>query len=434
MKNVIASALLFTSIFSLKSQSVIDTIDMEPGYAKQVFYQLRTGAKHSSALTQWHMAHTMVPMDNAIRLNHVAGVFAYQYPYGDNSSYDQFDTTGWQTWVKPHNQMKDEKLGALNQSKDMSNMWDFSWGVYDPSTHLIVGDSLYLFTVGNGVNMKFYKFMPIKQDKNGDLIFKYGPIDEIGGTVDTLKNSLADGGMFKYYNFSTDAQVSIEPSKGDWHLNFTRYFDLLPAPGTGVLTWYPTMGVESKRNVSIAHVNGVDFPTLMSNAASFIETALADTSIQAGHGFNMGLTRVGADWKFFNGTSFVVTPKTNFIAAVSSDIGTEYWGFRFITFEGQASGKITLEKVKLGELARMKTAQDLKMVVFPNPAQEQLFVSSNAQEILKVNIWGLNGQLLMSQVAESKIVELSLNTLQAGQFIIEAVTANGSQRTLFLKK
>ena len=128
MKHLFITASILLLAGNATSQRVTDTIDMEPGYAKQVFYQIQTGTKHASPMTQWHIAHTTLQMDNSIRLNHAAGVFAYLYPKGDNSAYNNFDTAGWMTWTKPYNSMKDETLGALNQQKDPNNQWDFSWG------------------------------------------------------------------------------------------------------------------------------------------------------------------------------------------------------------------------------------------------------------------------------------------------------------------
>ncbi len=433
MKKFTTFTFILSVAFHATAQNFVDTIEMEPGYAKQVFYRIASGNKHASALNQWHIAHTTVAMDNAIRLNHAAGVFAYLYPYGDNSAYNSFDTTGWANWVKPYNDMKDESLGALNQQKDPDNMWDFSWGVYDPSSHVVKGDSLYLITVGSGANMKFFKFMPVKQDKNGDFIFVFGPLDENQGTEDTIKSSKADKGMFKYFNFLSDAQVNIETPEGQWDLNFTRYYDLLPAPGTGILQMYPTTGVESKRGLRIAHAHGVEFADLVANPQAFLAVANADTSIAAGHGFNTGLTRVGGDWKFFNGNSFVITPRQNFLAAVSVPTGTEYWAIRFLSFEGQASGRITLERAKLGELANNENLNTVTMGMFPNPASEKLTVSLNRQAINVVRIFNLSGMLLKQCEADASVVDVDLSDLSAGQYILEAQHAQGSIKKLFLK-
>ena len=434
MKHLFITASILLLAGNATSQRVTDTIDMEPGYAKQVFYQIQTGTKHASPMTQWHIAHTTLQMDNSIRLNHAAGVFAYLYPKGDNSAYNNFDTAGWMTWTKPYNSMKDETLGALNQQKDPNNQWDFSWGVYDPTSHVVKGDSLYLIVVGSGANTQLYKFMPIKQDKNGDFIFEFGPLNAVSGQPDTIKQSQADKGMFKYFNLSSDRQVLVETAGGDWHLNFARYYDLVPAPGSGALVMYPTNGVESKRGLKIAQVNGVDFNTILGAPQAFIDIANSDTAIESGHGFNTGLTRVGGDWKFFNGSSFAVVPRKNFIAAVPNATGTEYWAFRFLSFAGQSTGVITLEKSLLGELASNETIEATAVYVFPNPSSDRVWIKSTGTAVNQVSILDMTGRSILIQDTNDSLIEVDVNALPAGQYIIEAQHGAGINRNLFIKR
>lgn len=434
MKHILLAASVFFFAGNASSQRVIDTINMEPGYAKQVFYQIQTGSKHASGMTQWHIAHTTLQMDNAIRLNHAAGVFAYLYPKGDNSSYNNFDTAGWKSWTMPYNDMKNEAIGALNKQKDPGNQWDFSWGVYDPTTHIVKGDSLYLISVGTGANTKLFKFMPIKQDKNGDFIFEFGPLDAPAGSPDTIKQSQADKGMFKYFNFNLDEQVSIEAAGGDWHLNFARYFDLVPAPGTGQLGMYLVSGVESKRGLKIALVNGVLFDDIIATPQAFIDIANSDTSIAAGHGFSVGLTRVGSDWRFFNGSSFVVVPRKNYIVAIPNATGNEYWALRFLSFSGQSTGRLTLERTKLGELASVKSVDATALSVFPNPASDLLWVRANTVIINQITVYNLTGTVVNRFTCNDNLVSVAIENLPQGQYIIEAQHSTGSQRSMFIKR
>ena len=434
MKHIFIAASIFFYAGIASSQSVTDTIEMEPGYAKQVFYQIQTGEKHASPMSQWHIAHTTLQMDNSIRLNHAAGVFAFLYPNGDNSAYDNFDTTGWMNWTMPYNDMKDEKLGALNQQVDKGNQWDFSWGVYDPTSHVVKGDSLYLIVVGNGPSAKLYKFMPIKQDKNGDFIFEYGPLDAKAGSPDTIKQSNADMGMFKYYNLNLDAQVNIESANGDWHLNFSRYYDWVPAPGTGDLVMYPTNGVESKRGLKIAQVNGVTFEDILNAPQAFIDIAESDTAIAAGHGFNLGLTRIGSDWKFFNGSSFAIVPRKNYIIAVPTATGTEFWALHFLSFGGQGTGVITLEKSKIGALNNTDKINATKITLYPNPSSEAIWVNAPNQILSSIRVIDMTGRSLSELQCNDNNVEVNISELPIGQYILEAQGNQGISRNLFIKR
>ena len=84
-KGIIATA-IFGFLASLGAQTSTDTVTMGAGYANQVFFNLQDGKQHNSPIANWHIAHTTLAMDNAIRLNHAAGVFAYIYPKGDNGA------------------------------------------------------------------------------------------------------------------------------------------------------------------------------------------------------------------------------------------------------------------------------------------------------------------------------------------------------------
>lgn len=432
-KGIIATA-IFGLVASLGAQSSTDTVTMGTGYANQIFFNLQDGKQHNSSIANWHIAHTTLAMDNAIRLNHAAGVFAYIYPNGDNGAYNSFDTTGWSTWHMPYNDMKDETKGALNQQTDPNNQWDFSWGVYDASSHEVVGDSLYLITVGMGAEMKLYKFMPIKQDKMGNFIFEFGPLDDVAGEPDTIKTSMAYGGMFKYFNFTEDKQVSIEPQNESWHLNFNRYYDLVQNPRGPGMVMYPTTGAESFRGLEIAHVDGIDFSELVSNPNDYISIAKEDTSIASGHGFNTGLTRVGGDWKAFDGRGFSVVPQKNYIAKIETSTGFEYWGFHFLSFEGQSTGAMNLERAKLGELASVTNAKLTTVGLFPNPASDMVWVSVNNGSLETVNVLSTSGQKVASHDnLQTNRFQLPIETLTSGQYIIETIHSNGISRNWIIK-
>ena len=432
-KGIIATA-IFGFLASLGAQTSTDTVTMGAGYANQVFFNLQDGKQHNSPIANWHIAHTTLAMDNAIRLNHAAGVFAYIYPKGDNGAYNSFDTTGWATWHMPYNDMKDETKGALNQQTDPNNQWDFSWGVYDASSHEVVGDSLYLVTVGMGAEMKLYKFMPIKQDKMGNFIFEFGPLDDVAGEPDTIKTSMAYGGMFKYFNLTKDMQVSIEPQNESWHLNFNRYYDLVPNPQGGGMVMYPTTGAESFRGLEIAHVDGIEFSELVSNPNDYISIANEDTSIASGHGFNIGLTRVGGDWKAFDGRGFSVVPQKNYIAKIETPTGFEYWGFHFLSFEGQSTGAMSLERAKLGELASVSNATLTTVGLFPNPASDMVWVSVNNGSLETVNVLNTAGQKILSHNdLRTNRFQLPIQSLRSGQYIIETIHSNGISRNWIIK-
>jgi hypothetical protein len=197
---------------------------------------------------------------------------------------------------------------------------------------------------------------------------------------------------------------------------------------------YPVTGVESKRGLKIALVNGVTFDDIIAAPQAFIDIANADTSIAAGHGFKVGLTRVGSDWRFFNGSSFVVVPRKNYIAAITNATGTEYWALRFLTFSGQSTGRLTLERTKLGELASINSLDANTLSVFPNPASDLLWVRANSNTIQQITLYNLTGTVVDRFTCNDNVVSIPIENLPQGQYIVEAQHSTGSQRSMFIKR
>ena len=420
------SALFVSALFSsLGAQTVItDTVSMGAGYANSNYYNVVSGSEHTSPINKWHIAHTTSTRDNCIRLNHTAGVNVYLYPKGNNSAFDQMDTTGWRNWVKPMNDLHVHEKGALNQNLDPNNQWDFSWGVYDAASHQVKGDSLYLFTFAVGASTYFVKFMPIAQEPNGDFIFKYAPLGSPMSVTDTLKQSEANGGSYKYYDLQKMTQVDVEPAGGDWHLNFTRYY--VPTfTGTEYIP-YLTMGVESKRGLNIAKLENVKWADLLADANTYI----TDTDTTGGKGFKNDLTRIGSDWKSFNGQSFEVVTDRAYLVEVPNATGADYWGIRFTGFGGTSNGNSILDRVKLGSQANIKKSVLANIIAFPVPASNQLNVI--VPEYVKATsyvIRSFDGRILLNST-NSKI---DISTLSSGQYILEVSHNLGKSAISFSK-
>ncbi len=417
---------------SVKSQTVItDTVSMGPGYSNFAFFNVSSGVKNTMPINSWHMSHTSNTRDNALKFNHTGDAFVYLYPNGDNKAFASFDTTGWQKWVKPYNDLVKHEEGALNKQKS-SNMWDFSWGVYDAATHKVVGDSMYLITLGKGQNMRFFKFMPVSQESNGDFIFTIAELNGSNAVTDTLKQSLANGATYKYFNFTTMKQANVEPDAMEgWHLNFTRYY--VPTLNQGVYIPYITAGVESKRGIRIAKFKGLAWSDLQSNHAQLIDDANTDTT--GGKGFRNELTRVGHDWKTFNGQAFVVADSMNYIVEVPTTSGKEFWGVRFIGFGGSSTGNVVLQRVLLTSLSSTE-ALTKSFVIFPVPSNDQLFVKSiNNEPILSIHVYGLDGRILVSGDVDSneEVTALNISNLKSGQYIVEVKNKNGVQSQIINK-
>lgn len=329
-----------------------DSVNMGPGIRNEVFYSLSNGSVSTGAINVWELAHTQATMDNCIRANHVAGVRVVLYPKGDTSAWSSFDTTGWKRWRMVFNDIHDHKKGAFNQQPG-PGMWDFNWGVYNSSTHEVVGDSLHLLILGEGTpRVAYKKFWPVKQDRQGNLIVRVANIDGSSDTTFRLMKADASGKNYKYLNISTQQVVNREPSQS-WDLLFTQYFAPTFDPRSGRVLPYPVMGVESNLGTLTVAINGVHRDSI----------SLSNYQMQV----KDDLTGVGADWKRFDQTTFRYVFKDSLTYLVKAKDG-EYWLLYFTGFGGNSTGKVYFSKQKTNLASVAFASMGLGWNVYPNPA------------------------------------------------------------------
>ncbi|MFM7638678.1 MAG: T9SS type A sorting domain-containing protein [Bacteroidota bacterium] len=414
----------------LKAQTVVsDSVAMGAGYGKAVYYNIRTGAESAVAMDKWHFSHTTVSRDNCIRVNHMGGVEVFAYPKGDNTRFSQFDTTGWASWTKYYNDIHVHEKGALNQSPNATNMWDFSWGVYDPTTKEVTGDSLYLFVIthpGVGTGKSFIKFMPIKQNPSGDFIFRTAMVDGTFDKTDTLLQSSAAGKSYKYYSFGV-GDVYPEPNREEWDLLFTRYYALTTPPGGGTAVMYPTMGVESKRGTRVAKVTDYNWDMIATSPSQ----AIAGIKIPGTPSeLNKDLTRIGGDWKAFNNATGRWTIQTNWnyviesVRNITGRADTAYYMLSFTGFTGSSRGESQFRKLLLTPTASARTeTKQIEVKLFPNPVQNNLMIwAPEFKALSKVNIVAADGRIVSQRTIDFSAetsVNLDVTGLAQGSYWLQ---------------
>lgn len=430
-KSIFLSLSILLSFVSINAQVTTDTVSMSPGYANQVFFDFNTMQETESPLNNWHIAHTTVTRDNCIRFNHGAGVFVYLYPYGDNSSYANFDTTGWESWTQPYNDIHTHEKGAINQQYDGGNMWDFSWGVYNSSTHKVEGDSLYLVVVNSGGTQTLFKFMPISQEANGDLVFKYEPINENSASESTISQSAANGGTYKYFNLATGNQVQVEPANAEWQLSFTRYY--APTLYMGQYVPYLTMGIESKRGIRTAKYSDLAWSDLIANGEYYINDALDSNVIASGAGFQNDLTGIGSDWKSFNGQSFVCLDSQVFIVEVTNSTGADYYALRMIEFGGMTNGNTVLQYSKIGAQNNVKTNNALTFNLYPNPSTDFVNINLSSNEKSEVVVLDAMGRIIYNATYSTSDITVNTENFTPGQYWVKVIQDQSSSNATFIK-
>ena len=400
-----------------------DSAIMGPSYAGQVYYDIKTGAKATTPVNNWDIAHTSVSRDNCIRANHMSGLRVFQYPKGKTDAWSSFDTSGWSAWKPLWNDINDHNKGAFNLFNNMSK-WKFGWGTYDVNSKEVTGDSLYLLAwagMAPGTYSKFLKFWPIIQKANGDLIFKYSFLDGTGEKTDTIFQSSATGKMYKYYRFTGSSKPDREPLSDNWDVSFNRYFELSLNPGTGAYEMYPVMGIESKRGTRTAKVFGKAFNTLNADSNWLVGDYTKS--------FKNDLTGIGSGWKTFSGTWSLSDTMSYLVERVRSS-DTSYWLIHMTGFTGSSSGKIRFSRMQVRNSLSVKNKFFGTVKVFPNPASKSFFVSLDLPKAknCELQVKSLDGKTLISQPLNAQAAwnaySISVEQIPAGVYLMQILSGS----------
>ncbi|HRH37300.1 MAG TPA: hypothetical protein PK760_03080, partial [Flavobacteriales bacterium] len=130
------------------------TVTTAPGNAQQTYYSLENGVVSSPALAEWDLAFEVVGISGSIMANNAKGMLVYKTPY-TVADWALVDTTGLAaTWPAQYNSETDWSDGAFNHGHG-GGMFDLGWGIYNPVTHNIAGDSCFVIKLADGSWKKF---------------------------------------------------------------------------------------------------------------------------------------------------------------------------------------------------------------------------------------------------------------------------------------
>lgn len=435
MKALFSSILALTAC-SVSAQTVMrDSTTMGAGYANQVYYDIETGAQATSLINNWDIAHTSISRDNCIRANHMNGLRVYVYPKGGVSTWSTVDTSGFSTWAPRWNDLHTvtpNEMGAFNLHNNIPK-WKFGWGTYDPNTFEIQGDSLFIlgWAGTGGTWTKFVKFWPIKQQANGNLIFKYADLNGSNENQDTLFQTAGAGRSYKFFKFSDKSKPVREPLNTAWDITFTRYYELALNPQNMKFEMYPTMGVESKRGTLVAKVKGPSWASLVPDSASLVGTYSKK--------FNDDLTAIGSDWKIFT-NRFILKDTQSYIVRRLRTGDTSYWLLHMTAFGGTANGKTVFDRVELKNSLSVKSKSFGEVGIFPNPASANLYftIEKSAASPLNAQIYNSMGVLVSTNTFQESAGynanRLDISNLSSGIYFLKLEQNGKSFSTRFVVK
>lgn len=418
MKKQLLSGIIALCAFNADAQVVADTVSLGASYANQVWYSLENDEQGSSAKNNWDLAFATGGFGSSILINSAGGTRLWNYPNADISGWSTVDTTGLYAWETRWNADTSWELGAMGRYADPSNAMDLDWGIYNMTTHVVTGDSIYIIKAVDGS----YKKLMIENLTSGTYNFKYADLDGSNEQTKTLVKTDYTGKNFGYFSLSSGAGLNREPASADWDLTFTQYSAFIPSA-------YTVTGVLSNAGVLVAKCEG------LADKTTFIDYASAS--------FHSEINTIGYDWKSFNGTAYDVQDSTVFfVEPANGDI----WKVIFTGFSGSTTGSFMFTKEKLftnTSSVAGSTPLNASMTLYPNPATsgsvQIVYSFPIAVSVAHLTVTDMNGRVVFADLLngeQGKLHQYTLSSegLTSGVYMISVAAGNYIQHQKFIKQ
>tara|TARA_R110002050_G_scaffold162939_1_gene292857 strand:+ start:15102 stop:16340 length:1239 start_codon:yes stop_codon:yes gene_type:complete len=396
MKRIIP--FILTILVPVFGFSQADSISYGPGYVNQVWYSFANGEVKTADNTAWDLSFGTGGRNTDIRINDGFGVELYLYPNGDTAAWNTIDTTGLSSWTPRFNSDTSWSVTAFAAPNTVHP--DYGWGIYNSTTHNVVGDSIYIIKLTDG---SFKKLKLGMMQGNGDFNFYYADVDGANEVQGLIKKPSYITKKNVYYSMTTDSIMDLEPAKTDWDIVFTKYNQLQPQGG-----FYKVSGVLANENRSTAEAREIDLTTVG----------------WFGQDYQSNIGIIGSDWKKFNMTTFqydIVDSLTYFFV----DTNATVWQLTFTDFAGGATGMTKFNTSQVGVLSVDNTPMANRTVnVFPNPAVDHVTISietEQAQNNVAVTVYSLTGSIVYARtipVAGTTNVEFPVSSWQKGMYLV----------------
>lgn len=401
-----AIILLLSGSFTATTQVINDVVSQEASYVNQVWYSLENGEVQSAPKAEWDLAFSTGTFSSSIHINSSIGNVLKVYPNGDINDWETVEISGFDSWPTLTNSAISWEVGAFDQNPDGSD-FDFSWGVYNPVTHFVNGDSLYVIQTSEGT---FKKLRIVNLTLQGVYNFDIADIDGQNEHSVSINKADFSGKQFGYYHIETNAVVDRDPNSADWDLIFTQYTDYVP-------TAYTVAGVLHHPNVLTAQVDDV-------NPDTFEDV---DNTL-----FSSEINTIGYDWKSFNGMTFDIDQdRVYFIQAQNGAI----WKLVFTGFGGSSNGNYEFTKQLISDVSVDENSTIQSLTAYPNPASGEcnVILASQNNTTALMEIFDLGGKRCLQKTwsinAGLNVHNQSLSELESGIYILAITTGQHTIQT-----
>jgi hypothetical protein len=334
--------IVLVALFSqaLSAQIITDSIRTQASYSNDVYYSFKNGEVKSVSNSEWQLAFRIggglsIRSNAATASSTIGSVTVYEKPGKDTTQWGSFDTTDFATWKLLNNPDTTWEAGAFNVNKQAGNLYDFSWGEYNPVNHHVVGNRLYLVSVKTGASTSVLKKVWVVRNALGIWTVKYANLDGSNEQVKEIRSADHTGYNFAYLSLLGDSVFNHEPVASSWDMVLTRYAGL---QSTNPDVYYPVTGILTNIGVKTAEVRGKNISLV----------TLADTTK-----LSANMSEIGSDWKLLNASFQYYIPDsvTYFVKAKDG----AFWKLNFTKFGGSSSGNSVFTKMAVATLLSTDT-------------------------------------------------------------------------------
>jgi type IX secretion system substrate protein len=359
MKRFFTVFLFAAFLLTLSTSAKVSTnmVSIGNGYADQVWFSFSDDATTTVTSSDWDLFFHTGAYSGGIGINGGNGMELYLVVDSDGDSFDDpksGDTTGLSAdfngtkWKRTLNSSEKWDVGAFNLDNDGfgDGSGDFGWGVYQPATHNIVGDYLFLIKLSNG---DFKKIM-VDGLVGGIYVLRFADLDGSNETEIQVNKTKTSGRLLAYYSFENGVIYDREPMYTAWDITFHRYIDLVKDID-GNFHPYGVTGCKQNEGGFVALVENGDYEN---------ELKPSDDN------FFPAITTIGHTWKEFDMANMGWIIYSNNIYFVKL-INEEIYKLRFVDFGGSADGNIYFDKVLYDGSSVEDDAKTLgEFFIYPN--------------------------------------------------------------------
>lgn len=395
--------LLLSTIAVLQTNAqswVYDSVALGAGNANDVYYSMKNGAIKTESNTNWHLGFEMMPPgpygNVSVIANHTLGkVMVYSAHSSASANFATFsgsDTTGLIADVNAlYNADTNWHYGAFNRTAG-SSLLDYGWGMYDMTSHNVVGDSIFVVIVDGDAYKLWIKEYVASPSDSVKYTFRIAALDGSSDNTLSIYRKPYQDKNFVYYDVKNNSIVDRDPARTTWDILFKNYSELTPF-GPGVFVNYGVTGALSNFGVSVSDVRGVHV-----DSAKYLNYTSAETNYR---------NEIGSDWKTYDMTNMVYVVPDSVSFFVRSFNSSEYYQLRFISYTGSSTGKIHFGKRMVADVTSVAdvTNNVSAHAIVPNPARNNADLMIDAKEAATARLFvtDITGKVVLNSVVNLNI-------------------------------